>query len=291
MALAEAKTIQETKRIVDVASAAQIYARRQQLGEEAIGYAHAVKVEALRQLGGMLKETPKAKGNAGPGRGKAGAPSGLAFNNAPTLAELGLDKKTSSLAQKIADLPDEQFEKVKSGVVALSKAHVSHNSGNNEWYTPPSIIAAAREAMGEIDLDPASSEIANQTVKAANFYTEETNGLDKHWRGNVWMNPPYAQPLIEQFCQKLLKSYFDRSISQACVLVNNATETAWGQSLLASCDSVCFLSGRVKFMDTAGKANGAPLQGQMVVYFGDNRASFAQAFEKLGVVFAARPNL
>ena len=40
--------------------------------------------------------------------------------------------------------------------------HLSQNSGENEWYTPPEIIAAARTIMGRIDTDPASSEKANQ---------------------------------------------------------------------------------------------------------------------------------
>jgi hypothetical protein len=34
-------------------------------------------------------------------------------DKAPTLAELGLNKKTSALAQQIAKLPDEQFEKTR----------------------------------------------------------------------------------------------------------------------------------------------------------------------------------
>src|SRR5687767_11871608 len=29
-------------------------------------------------------------------------------------------------------------------VEILGKAHVAHNSGNNEWYTPPEFIAAAK---------------------------------------------------------------------------------------------------------------------------------------------------
>src|SRR3990167_9764019 len=260
-ALVQAKTIQETKQVLDISAAAEIYARRQQLGEEAIGYARSIKVEALRQLGGMLKETPRSASRFDEGNKKE--PS---LNSAPTLSKLGLDKKTSALAQKIAELSDEQFEAVKSGVVALSKTgnvHVSNNSCNNEWYTPPEIIKAARETMGTIDLDPASSAIANNTIEARVFYTAEDSGLAKTWRGNIWMNPPYSQPLVEKFCDKLARDYTNGNISQACVLVNNATETAWGQQLLKHCDAVLFLDGRVKFLDIQGKANGAPLQGQM----------------------------
>jgi hypothetical protein len=39
-------------------------------------------------------------------------------------------------------------------------AHLQHNSGNQEWYTPEWIIEAARVTMGRIDIDPASNPIA-----------------------------------------------------------------------------------------------------------------------------------
>lgn len=67
----------------------------------AANYAREVKVEALRQLGVMLKETPRAAARFDEGNKKE--PS---LNTAPTLAELGLDKKTSSLPCKTTTYMD-----------------------------------------------------------------------------------------------------------------------------------------------------------------------------------------
>jgi hypothetical protein len=52
----------------------------------------------------MLRETPRNKGEAGQftGSSKEVPPA------PPTLSELGIDKKISSLSRKIADLTDEE---------------------------------------------------------------------------------------------------------------------------------------------------------------------------------------
>jgi DNA N-6-adenine-methyltransferase (Dam) len=76
-------------------------------------------------------------------------------------------------------------------------------TGNQEWYTPAKYIALAREVMGSIDVDPASNAIAQETVQAATFYTVDDDGLTKEWRGRGWLNPPYNQPEISQFTDKL----------------------------------------------------------------------------------------
>lgn len=175
-------------------------------------------------------------------------------------------------------------EKPKQAEEAVRKPHVSRNSGNNEWYTPPKFIEAARLAMGGIDLDPASSEIANRTVQAATFYTAEDDGLRQDWHGKVWMNPPYSQPLIADFCERVANLYAMEEIEQACVLVNNATETKWFQTLLDEASCVCFPSSRIKFLDPDGQPNGAPLQGQAIVYFGDRLYEFVETFRKFGAV-------
>lgn len=160
------------------------------------------------------------------------------------------------------------------------RPHVSRNSGDNEWYTPPNILEAARQVLGTIDLDPASSPFANKAVGATKFYSSKDDGLTKHWSGRVWMNPPYAKELMAKFATKLLES---RDVKEAIVLVNNATETSWGQALLLRCNAVCFPNSRIKYLKIDGKKN-TPLQGQMIVYFGDSPDTFKKVFSKLGAV-------
>lgn len=169
--------------------------------------------------------------------------------------------------------PKEVFSEVKN------RPHVSFNSGNNEWYTPADYIELARKVMGGIDLDPATSEIAQETVGAKVYYTAETNGLDKPWSGRVWMNPPYASDLIGRFVDKLVSEM--PNIEQAIVLVNNATETEWFNKLVSNASAVCFPRSRVKFYMPDGKT-GAPLQGQTLLYFGENGAAFTDVFSEKG---------
>lgn len=167
------------------------------------------------------------------------------------------------------------------------KPHVAQNSGNNEWYTPAEYIEAARCVMGDIDLDPASSEIANETVQAAQFFTEEHDGLQHDWHGRVWMNPPYATPLIGAFTSKLAYHVKQDDVSEACVLVNNATETGWFNTLLDVASCVCLIRGRVRFIDQEGNPSGAPLQGQALLYIGPKVTEFGRTFSEFGTVLYA----
>lgn len=157
------------------------------------------------------------------------------------------------------------------------KPHVINNSGDNEWYTPSEYIEAARSVMGSIDLDPASNDYANKTVKAWRYFTKQTNGLEQEWFGNIWMNPPYSTELIKLFADKLADSLFD----QAIILVNNATDTAWFKTLISKASAVVFTTGRIRFQKRDG-AKGAPLQGQAFIYCGDNPRKFLEVFKQFG---------
>jgi ParB family chromosome partitioning protein len=179
-----------------------------------------------------------------------------------------------------ASPPEEMKEVAREAV----RAHVANNSGNNEWYTPAHYVEAARAAMGGIDTDPASCEVANKTVQAGQYFDAETDGLKQEWSGSVWINPPYAQPLIADFCSALADKFSSGEIERACVLVNNGTETGWFQKLLSVASAVCFVKTRVRFLDPAGNPSGSPLQGQAIIYVGDNKDAFADAFCGFGKV-------
>ena len=207
----------------------------------------------------------------------------ISINSAYKVTKLEPEEQ-QEIAERIEHIEQEPKETQTPKAIVqevLKRPHVSFNSGNNEWYTPVNIIEAARVAMGSIDVDPASNDIAQQTVKAETYYTAETNGLDKEWVGNVWLNPPYASDLIGKFIDKLVSE--KKNYNQAVVLVNNATETEWFNKIVSISSMVCFPKSRVKFYMPDGKT-GAPLQGQAVLYIGKNAESFYKAFKEIGWV-------
>jgi ParB family chromosome partitioning protein len=167
------------------------------------------------------------------------------------------------------------------------KPHVANNSGENEWYTPEQYVEAAREVMGEIDLDPASSAQANTIVQAQEIYTADDNGLDQDWAGRIWMNPPYASELIGPFAEKMAASFEAGDVTEAIVLVNNATETQWFQRLARSAKAICFPERRIRFWNAEAEV-GAPLQGQAFLYLGENHARFAAKFAEFGLIVEVR---
>lgn len=205
----------------------------------------------------------------------------ISINSAYQVTKLEPEEQ-QEIAERIENIKNEPKETSTPKAIVqevLKRPHVSFNSGNNEWYTPKEYIEAAYKTMGVINLDPASNEIANKVVKAEKYYTADENGLEKAWNGNIWLNPPYSSDLIGKFADKLLSER--KNYTQAIVLVNNATETEWFNKIVSISSAVCFPKGRVKFYMPDGRT-GAPLQGQAILYIGDNTEKFISAFEKFG---------
>lgn len=284
--LEKATTIQEAKELKGMMLAAATWAKQMRLGEEAEAKARLYALRAEAKMGKMLKETERAKG----GRPKkTPSKSEGVIESPPTLKEIGITEKEAFEARRVSEMADEKLVKIaekKSPRKEVVEPHVSQNSGENEWYTPRKFIEAAISVMGKIAFDPASSKKANEVVGARYYKTMKDDGLKGKWGSPVWMNPPYAQPLCARFCEALIEKADSGEVSEACVLVNNATETAWFQGLLSIADAVCFPMGRVRFLDPGGN-EGAPLQGQAIIFLSGNLGKiekFVKVFSKFGRV-------
>jgi len=283
-ALIAAKTLDDVLEIRDQAEAVRVYVKAAKEGQLAANAAAEIKLCAERKAGELLAAREKAKNQYEKSAGRM---------MRPALTDLGINKSQASRWQQEAAVPEETFQQyidesneneteiTQAGLLKLGgKCHVANNSGENEWYTPPAYVEAAALAMGGIDLDPASCEKAQENVKAGTFYTAEDNGLEKRWFGRVWLNPPYSKDLIGAFAEKVATENYE----QACVLVNNATDARWFHRITETASAICFIKGRIKFLDSTGNPAKTPLQGQAVIYLGGRVAEFSDAFSELGFV-------
>jgi len=268
--------------------------------------------DASELRGRMYNGRKKTKSEAGSKGGSSNHQNEVCLESTAEVVakETGVSKATierdgqyAEAVQKVAEVVPEIREMVRSGTTKkqdvieaakvvekeaavvremVTKPHVSNNSGNNEWYTPAEFCESARLVMNEITLDPASCKVANKQVKAMKFFTAEQDGLQREWFGSVWLNPPYGQPLIADFAKKAVEEWQSGRVNHMTILVNNATETAWFQMLLAESSAVCLKAGRIRFLDATGAPANTPLQGQAFIYFGSNADEFHAEFSKYG---------
>ncbi len=62
--LVEARDATDAKKVVDIAYAAEVYAKRQKLPDDCIAYATAIKVDAMTMLGEFLKTGISARSSS-----------------------------------------------------------------------------------------------------------------------------------------------------------------------------------------------------------------------------------
>jgi len=159
----------------------------------------------------------------------------------------------------------------------------------NERYTPVEYIEAARRVLGAIDVDPASCSEANATVGARQFWTIETNGLDREWPGRVWLNPPYGvdeerASNAGRWAARLVEQYVGHTTTAAILCVNALPYAPWFQPLWDFC--ICFTNHRVNFPKPVGSEpdKSGPANGTAFIYMGPDRESFIREFSKFGAV-------
>ena len=183
-----------------------------------------------------------------------------------------------------------------------------HTCDSPEWYTPSPIVEAAREVMGGIDLDPASHEEANRTVKAGRFFTEADNGLIQPWLGRVFLNPPGG--LVGKFWSKLMREYVEQcvwvgySLEQLQTLQNVDNRTPIGFSMCIPKARIGFIENEAKRIARIAKIDAenvirrdrgeklkrrsekadSPSHANYITYIGTHKDRFEKRFSRFGQV-------
>jgi phage N-6-adenine-methyltransferase len=218
-----------------------------------------------------------------------------------TVEDIGLTRKQIHEAREIREA-----EKSDPGVVRRTLDHLIETgqeptkaavkreivnrtsfTGNNQWFTPDFYMEMVRDVLGSIDLDPASHPLAQERICATHFFTEDDDGLSKDWFGKVWLNPPYAQPAIGHFVDKMLMEAASGRIEEAIMLTHNYTDTGWFQKAARAATAICFTKGRIKFVSPDGEV-AAPTQGQAFFYFGSDPGIFFDVFRDVGLIVEVR---
>jgi hypothetical protein len=152
--------------------------------------------------------------------------------------------------------------------------------------------------MGGIDLDPASCEMANRTVKATRYYTKDNDGLTQKWKArSVWLNPPYAKnnalpneqrSTVARWVEKLIKDHRSGGVGQAIMLLTAQTDAKWFALIWEY--TVCFADHKVRFYlphgdpSRPGAITAGHMLGTLFIYLGPNITSFVEHFTQFGVV-------
>lgn len=150
------------------------------------------------------------------------------------------------------------------------------------WQTPDSVLTAVRTLfVGPIELDPASSRQANQRVRANRYFDIQMDGLPKPWKGKVFLNPPYSQPLCKKFVQKFIEEYKLKNMTEGVILLNACTDTLSFHKLLNTADALCLTRGRLQFYSATLKSS-TNRYGQAIFYMGKNSLHFQDIFDNFG---------
>ncbi len=179
---------------------------------------------------------------------------------------------------------------------------INQNSSDVEYFTPLPIVNLARQVMGGIDLDPASSTEANAGINARNIYTIKDDGITQPWYGAVWLNHPFGRREIpcapdcakkhthhdyllygnSGWITKLMNEWNEGNIEQACTITYASTSEKWFRPLLEF--PQCFITTRTNYYLPDGTLKKGVTKGSVVTYLGPRVNRFAQAFNEIGVV-------
>ena len=201
-ALAEARTLDDVKRILDIAEAARTYARAAKLGLDAANYATEIKLRAERKAGELLTQLDKGKG---------GRPEKNSYRDdnsfseyREVLADNDVTYQAASRWQTVATIPDEVFE-----------AHIAETKADGDELSTAALLRVAKQLHKEQVIGQ-QTEIANRVMAADAEFVAPTiyqsdaiefiAGFDDDSFDLLLTDPPYSTDVddIESFAASWL---------------------------------------------------------------------------------------
>lgn len=182
---------------------------------------------------------------------------------------------------------------------ATSRRRMSQQMGTmvsqltDECYTPPWFMDRVHTFLGGVELDPASCEVANRTVRAERYYTQRDGGLSLPWAcRTLYCNPPYTNNQVRRWTRKIAAAWRDGHIREGAVmLTNSAPGYDWWHELINGAP-VVLCERRMTFIQEDGTPYGDHhKKGQTVSYYGRDVRGFIRTFGDLGRVLLPGPFL
>jgi hypothetical protein len=170
-ALAEAHRVDEVKDIRDKAVAMRMYAMQAKDGV-LIHHATEIRLRAERRAGELLKDMDKNKGAVA---GKTGRKARPLLDMAPKLSDLNISKSQSSKWQKLAGIPDGDFEQV-----VASAQHKASAAVDRAQQSKPKSKKSTAEAAADVPASEPESEPAPDAPK-----TEKAKSRPVRWDAAV----------------------------------------------------------------------------------------------------------
>ena len=99
------------------------------------------------------------------------------------------------------------------------------------------------------------------------MYNREEDGLSKTWTGRVWLNPPYSQPLLDNFMARMAEHN-----NGIALLFNRCDSRMFREYVLERATAIRFLYQRIKFHYPSGRRGNSPRCGNIMVAYGEQNA-------------------
>ena len=236
-----------------------------------------------------LCQTERVEGKAKPENKTLAGLGSIALKPTQPEREVFWMQVKASLAKQ--DLSVAQRAKIEAAIAQLIPRGKNPHGDSDapvEWYTPPEYVDMARLVLGEIDLDPASNDVAQAWIKAGTYYTAEQDGMIQPWFGRIWCNPPYGktQPKgreAKDWLSKAITSYQSGDVDAAILLLNR-TGAVWYRNLRKQVTAFCEVDERIAFLDATGKQQGSPRYHNDFLYLGQKADRFKEIFSEIGEV-------